>query len=63
MQKFNFGDVVIVEDICTGLICKIKSDGTYGVYVCNFDRIEQYTADNIHQFPYNNIINHKIKVD
>jgi len=51
-MKFNFGNIVVVEGNCVGVICKCWEDNTYEVYVRSFNNLASYKGDNIQPFIY-----------
>ena len=51
-MSFQFGNVVVVDGGSIGVIVKAWSDGTYEVYVRNYNAISEYPASEIKHFIY-----------
>ena len=41
-MKFYFGDLVIVDDGCLGVVIRMWSDCTYDIFVRSYDSIGKY---------------------
>ena len=57
--RFQFGNVVVVENVQIGVICKTWQDKQsyhYEVYVRNFNKINDYSEENISHFVYSKIL-------
>jgi len=58
--KFNFGSIVVVEDIYVGVVVKCwgasnsgsKRPAHYEVYVRSFNQIKEYNEDDIESYIY-----------
>ena len=43
MDRFHFGDIVIVGDkLLIGVVVRAYDDDSYDIYVCKFDEIRRY---------------------
>lgn len=54
--KYNFSDVVVVEDNMVGVIVKCWSDEIYEVYVRYFGAVKSYNASEIRPFIYDKVL-------
>ena len=50
MTKFNFSDVVVVDEDQIGVVVKCWADGTYDVYVRSYNGIREYKANQIDRY-------------
>ncbi len=51
--KFQFGNIVVVDNKDIGVIVKSWADDTYEVYVRNYGDIREYPAHKIDHYVYN----------
>ena len=52
MSKFQFGNVVVVDDNQIGVIVKSWANGTHDVYVRNLNCVDEFSEECIKHFIY-----------
>ncbi|MAF43452.1 MAG: hypothetical protein CMI54_04685 [Parcubacteria group bacterium] len=54
--KYNFGNIVVVEDSLVGVIVKCWEDKTYDVYVRSWSGVSSYPEVAIEPFIYDKVL-------
>ncbi len=56
MSKYQFGQVVVVDNDQIGVICKTwinpKKGFIYDIYVRSYNGVNEYAEENVHHFIY-----------
>lgn len=60
-MKFQFGNIVVVDDGQIGVIVKSWANGSHEVYVRSYGLIHDYSEDEIRHFVYSKELNDEEK--